>query len=69
MAELGWHLQLWIDVKDLPETIPALKALAEQQRRDWQIRMVNLREILEPIDVFHRITGVRVEDPAACCSV
>ena len=20
MAELGWHLQLWIDVKDLPET-------------------------------------------------
>ncbi|WP_050630332.1 amidohydrolase family protein [Bradyrhizobium viridifuturi] len=27
MAELGWHLQLWIDVKDLPGTIPALKAL------------------------------------------
>ena len=27
MAELGWHLQLWIDVKDLPETIPALKSL------------------------------------------
>jgi hypothetical protein len=27
MAELGWHLQLWIDVKDLPETIPALKAI------------------------------------------
>ncbi len=27
MAELGWHLQLWIDVKDLPATIPALKSL------------------------------------------
>jgi predicted TIM-barrel fold metal-dependent hydrolase len=27
MAELGWHLQLWIDVKDLPETIPTLRAL------------------------------------------
>ena len=27
MAELGWHLQLWIDVKDLPETIPLLKPL------------------------------------------
>jgi predicted TIM-barrel fold metal-dependent hydrolase len=26
MAELGWHLQLWIDVKDLPGTIPVLKA-------------------------------------------
>ena len=27
MAELGWHLQLWIDVKDLPETIPVLKSI------------------------------------------
>ena len=27
MAELGWHLQLWIDVKDLPQTIPILKSL------------------------------------------
>jgi predicted TIM-barrel fold metal-dependent hydrolase len=27
MADLGWHLQLWIDVKDLPETLPRLKAL------------------------------------------
>ena len=28
MRELGWHAQLWIDVKDLPDTIPALQALA-----------------------------------------
>ncbi|HTQ25989.1 MAG TPA: hypothetical protein VMI09_14970 [Candidatus Binataceae bacterium] len=40
----------------------ALKELADRQRRCWQLRMVNLREILEPIDVFHRLTGVRVED-------
>ncbi len=40
----------------------ALKALADQEQRGWQLRMVNLREILEPIDVFHRLTGVRVED-------
>jgi predicted TIM-barrel fold metal-dependent hydrolase len=26
MVELGWHLQLWIDVKDLPDTIPLLKS-------------------------------------------
>ncbi|MCA6112013.1 amidohydrolase family protein [Bradyrhizobium cenepequi] len=26
MAELGWHLQLWIDVKDLPQTVPLLKS-------------------------------------------
>lgn len=25
MADLGWHLQLWIDVKDFPDTIPILK--------------------------------------------
>lgn len=24
MKELGWHLQLWIDCKDMPETIPIL---------------------------------------------
>jgi predicted TIM-barrel fold metal-dependent hydrolase len=27
MTELGWHLQLWIDVKDLPDTIPTLKSI------------------------------------------
>src|SRR5258705_10892083 len=27
MAELGWHLQLWIDVKELPQTVPVLKSL------------------------------------------
>jgi predicted TIM-barrel fold metal-dependent hydrolase len=26
MAELGWHLQLWIDVKDLPETVAVLRS-------------------------------------------
>src|SRR4051812_2345743 len=27
MQELGWHLQLWIDVKDLPETIPIVQSI------------------------------------------
>jgi predicted TIM-barrel fold metal-dependent hydrolase len=27
MQELGWHLQLWIDVKDLPDTIPILQSI------------------------------------------
>jgi 1,2-diacylglycerol 3-beta-galactosyltransferase len=40
----------------------ALKAVAEQQRRRWRIRMVNLREVLEPIDFIRRVTGARVED-------
>jgi predicted TIM-barrel fold metal-dependent hydrolase len=25
MKDMGWHLQLWIDVKDLPDTIPTLR--------------------------------------------
>jgi predicted TIM-barrel fold metal-dependent hydrolase len=25
LKDLGWHLQLWIDVKDLPDTIPILR--------------------------------------------
>jgi len=27
LKDLGWHLQLWIDVKDLPDTIPILKEI------------------------------------------
>ena len=27
MTELGWHLQLWIDVKDMPDTTPVLKEI------------------------------------------
>ena len=28
----------------------------------WEIRMVNLQEVLEPLDVFRKITGLRLED-------
>jgi len=27
MQELGWHLQLWIDIKDLPDTMPILQTI------------------------------------------
>jgi predicted TIM-barrel fold metal-dependent hydrolase len=27
MKDLGWHMQLWTDVKDLPDTIPTLKEI------------------------------------------
>ena len=40
----------------------ALKAVAEQQRRPWRMRLINLREVLEPADFIHRLTGVRSED-------
>jgi 1,2-diacylglycerol 3-beta-galactosyltransferase len=40
----------------------ALKTVAEQQRRRWQIRMTNLRDVLERTDFIRRLTGVKVED-------
>ena len=40
----------------------ALKQVIEEQRRGWEIRMVNLQEVLDPLDVFRKITRVRLED-------
>ena len=40
----------------------ALKSVIEQQRRDWEIRLVNLQEILDPLDIFRKYTGIRMED-------
>jgi UDP-N-acetylglucosamine:LPS N-acetylglucosamine transferase len=33
-----------------------------EQCRDWQVRLVNLFEVLDPQDVFRRTTGVKPED-------
>jgi hypothetical protein len=40
----------------------ALKAVVEQQNRPWQVRLVNLQEILDPLDIFRKYTGIRLED-------
>jgi len=40
----------------------ALKSMVEQQRRPWQIRMINLRDVLESVDFIRHLTGVRSED-------
>jgi hypothetical protein len=40
----------------------ALATVAEQQGRQWRLRLTNLRDVLEPADVVHRLTGVRAED-------
>jgi UDP-N-acetylglucosamine:LPS N-acetylglucosamine transferase len=39
----------------------ALQTAVHEQGRDWQIRLVNLFEILDPQDVFCRATGVKPE--------
>jgi UDP-N-acetylglucosamine:LPS N-acetylglucosamine transferase len=40
----------------------ALKQVIEHQDRDWAVRLVNLQELLAPLDVFHKLTGVAAED-------
>ena len=40
----------------------ALEMAIREQNRDWQVRLVNLFEVLDPQDVFRRTTGVKPED-------
>ena len=40
----------------------ALKSVVEQQQRDWEIRLVNLQEILDPLDIFRKYTRIRMQD-------
>ena len=43
----------------------ALKAVVESQEkanpRGWEIRLVNLQEVLDSLDVFKKVTGIRLE--------
>lgn len=40
----------------------ALQAMAAQQRRPWEIRLVNLTQVLDPQARFRRLTGFEPED-------
>jgi len=40
----------------------ALRMVAEQQKRPWEVRLVNLQEVLDPLDVFRKLSGVRLQD-------
>jgi 1,2-diacylglycerol 3-beta-galactosyltransferase len=40
----------------------ALKTVIEQQRRPWTIRMVNFQEVLDELDIFRKIAGIRLQD-------
>src|SRR6478672_11056719 len=34
----------------------------QQQKRPFEIRLVHLQEVLEEIDVFQKLTGLRLQD-------
>ena len=40
----------------------ALKQVIEQQKRPWEVRLVHLQEVLDEIDVFRKVTRVRLQD-------
>lgn len=40
----------------------ALKTVIEQQGIPWDIRLVNLQEVLHSLDIFRKLTGIRLED-------
>ena len=40
----------------------ALKAVIDQQQRGWDVQLVNLQEILDPLDIFRKYTRIRMQD-------
>ena len=40
----------------------ALRSVIEEQHRPWDVKLVNLQEILDPLDIFRKYTGVRMQD-------
>ncbi|MEK7754897.1 MAG: galactosyldiacylglycerol synthase, partial [Acidobacteriota bacterium] len=40
----------------------ALKDVVERQGRPWDVRLVNLQEVLDSLDIFRKLTGLRLED-------
>ena len=40
----------------------ALQAVIAGEGYGWDVRLVNLQDILDPLDVFRKLTGIRLED-------
>lgn len=40
----------------------ALKSMIASQARPWDVRLVNLQEELDSLDIFRKVTGLRLED-------
>lgn len=40
----------------------ALKLVIEQQKRPWDVRLINLQEILDPLDLFRKLFRLRLQD-------
>ena len=40
----------------------ALKTIAEQQRRDWDVHLVQFQDLTDELDVLRKLTGIRIQE-------
>jgi UDP-N-acetylglucosamine:LPS N-acetylglucosamine transferase len=40
----------------------ALKSVIEEQERPWDVTLINMQELLHSLDIFRKLTGIRLED-------
>lgn len=40
----------------------ALKSVIEQKGYPWEVRLVNFQEVLDSLDIFRKLTGLRLQD-------
>jgi len=40
----------------------ALEAVVKDQERPWDVRLVDLQDVLDELDIFRKLTGLRLED-------
>src|SRR5882757_11142143 len=40
----------------------ALCEVVRREQRPWEMKMMNLQELLDEMDVFRKVTGVRLQD-------
>ncbi len=67
----AWHNRYWVKKLDFiffdaggghRAAANALKQVMEDQKRPFELRLVNLQEALDEIDVFRKVTGLRLQD-------
>src|SRR5471032_1194570 len=40
----------------------SLKAIIEQQKRPWDVELVQFQELTDHLDVLRRLTGIRIQE-------
>jgi len=47
----------------------ALQMSIQAQERSWDVRLLNIQELLDELDILKRYAGIRIEDTTTgCCA-